>query len=104
MRTVTVDEEESTIIIYDGWRQVGQTTPFCFHDASPLLPHTTSEVSLPRQAVCSAASDFTVGETPTSAVASDIHSHSSLLHFLLYACIISYLKKENGPIRRKDCL
>lgn len=46
MRTVTVDEEESTIIIYDNWRQVGQTTPLCSHDASRLLPHATSEVSL----------------------------------------------------------
>lgn len=27
VRTVTVDEEESTIIIYDNWRQVSQTTP-----------------------------------------------------------------------------
>lgn len=46
MRTVTVDEEESTIIIYDNWRQVGQTTGSCSQDASSLLPHTTSEVSL----------------------------------------------------------
>lgn len=26
MRTVTVDDEDSTIIIYDNWRQVSQTT------------------------------------------------------------------------------
>lgn len=73
MRTVTVDEEESTIIIYDNWRQVGKTTPFCSHDASSLLPHTTSEVSLPRQTVCSAASDIAVVFASPAAVAIGFH-------------------------------
>lgn len=96
MRTVTVDEEESTIIIYDNWRQVGQTTVFCSHDASSLLPHTTSEVSLPRQTVCSAASDITVVYTSTAAVASGIHVHlnSASISPVYLSFIISYLKKE----------
>lgn len=37
VRTVSVDDEESTIIIYDNWRQVSQATlqgPLCSQ-----LPH-----------------------------------------------------------------
>lgn len=88
MRTVTVDEEESTIIIYDNWRQVGQTTLFCSHEAPSLLPHTTSGVSVPRLPLCSAASHITVLYTSAAAVA----RHP--LQYLLYAFNTSYLNKD----------
>lgn len=42
MHTVTVDDEESTIIIYDNWRQVSQTTLHSSHSASCSLTRPVS--------------------------------------------------------------
>ena len=39
IRTVTVDDEESTIIIYDNWRQVSSAR------SPPLSPHLSSLLS-----------------------------------------------------------
>lgn len=47
VRSVAVDEEESTIVIYDNWRQVRQTVCWQLHPSATLVGSRRTTVLLP---------------------------------------------------------
>lgn len=77
----------------DRWAKQRRSVPTMHHR---LLPHTTSEVSVPRQAVCSAASDITGAYTHAAAAALASSTRVHLSSASISPFIIACLKKDTA--------